>query len=75
LILAHARAPAPVLAPFAYINIIFMVLLGYLVFADIPDQWTMTGAAIIIASGIYLLFRERQKLGGAGPASATVVEG
>ncbi|MBI4724179.1 MAG: DMT family transporter [Rhodomicrobium sp.] len=76
LILAHERAPAPILAPFGYINIIFMIALGYFVFADVPGWWTMAGAAIIISSGIYLLFRERQTSGPDGPASsATVVEG
>jgi drug/metabolite transporter (DMT)-like permease len=76
LILALERAPAPVLAPFGYFNIVFMVLLGYLVFADVPGWWTLAGAGIIIISGLYLLIRERQKLGSDGPASsATVAEG
>jgi drug/metabolite transporter (DMT)-like permease len=76
LILAHERAPAPVLAPFGYVNIIFMIALGYLVFANVPSWWTLAGAGIIIISGLYLLIRERQKLGSSGPASsATVVEG
>ena len=59
LILAHARAPAPVLAPFIYVELIFMTLLGWLVFADVPDVWTLAGAAIVIAAGIWLLTRER----------------
>jgi drug/metabolite transporter (DMT)-like permease len=76
LILAHERAPAPVLAPFGYFNIIFMIMLGYLVFGDVPGWWTLAGAGIIIISGLYLLIRERQKLGSDGPASsATVAEG
>jgi len=76
LILAHERAPAPVLAPFGYVNIIFMITLGYLVFANVPSWWTLAGAGIIISSGLYLLIRERQKLGSSGPASsATIVEG
>jgi drug/metabolite transporter (DMT)-like permease len=76
LILAHERAPAPVLAPFGYVNIIFMIALGYIVFGNVPSWWTLAGAGIIIVSGLYLLIRERQKLGSAGPASsATVAEG
>ncbi len=76
LILAHERAPAPILAPFGYINIVFMISLGYLIFSDVPSWWTLAGSAIIISSGIYLLFRERQMAGSDGPASsATVVEG
>jgi drug/metabolite transporter (DMT)-like permease len=76
LILAHERAPAPILAPFGYVNIVFMISLGYLVFSDVPSWWTLAGTAIIIASGIYLLFRERQTAGSSAPASsATVAEG
>ncbi len=37
LILAYERAPAPVVAPFAYVSIIFMIAFGFLVFSDIPD--------------------------------------
>jgi drug/metabolite transporter (DMT)-like permease len=75
-ILAHERAPAPILAPFGYINIIFMIVLGAAVFGDVPSWWTLAGAAVIIVSGVYLLFRERQAAGSEGAASsATVVEG
>ncbi len=43
---------------------------------DVPSWWTLAGTVIIISSGIYLLFRERQTSGPDGPASsATVVEG
>jgi drug/metabolite transporter (DMT)-like permease len=59
LILAHARAPAGVLAPFIYTQLLWTLSAGYLVFADIPDRWTLVGAAIVIASGLYLLYRER----------------
>jgi drug/metabolite transporter (DMT)-like permease len=76
LIMAHERAPAPVLAPFGYFNIVSMISLGYLVFGDVPSWWTLAGAGIIILSGLYLLIRERQKLSSSGPASsATVAEG
>lgn len=59
LILAHRLAPAGVLAPFVYIQIVSMTLLGYLVFRDVPSHWTLAGAAIIITSGLYLLRREQ----------------
>ena len=61
LILAHARAPAPVLAPFIYSQIAWMAVLGYLVFGDVPDGWTLAGASIVIASGLYLLWWERSR--------------
>ena len=59
LILAHARAPAPLLAPFIYTQIVWMLALGYAIFGDLPDRWTLIGAAVVIASGLYLLYRER----------------
>jgi drug/metabolite transporter (DMT)-like permease len=59
LILAHARAPAPILSPFIYTQIVWMLALGYVLFGDWPDHWTLLGSAIVIASGLYLLYRER----------------
>ena len=76
LILAHERTPAPALAPFGYVNIVFMILFGYLVFSDVPGWWTLAGACITISSGTYLLFRERRTAGSTAPASsATISEG
>ena len=59
LILAHRLAPATVLAPFIYSQIIWMIALGWFVFGQFPDRWTFAGAGIVIASGLYLLYRER----------------
>jgi drug/metabolite transporter (DMT)-like permease len=36
-----------------------VTVLGFLVFGDLPNRWTLTGAAIVVASGLYLLHRER----------------
>ena len=60
LIRAYGLADAPTLAPFMYTHLIWMVALGYLVFGDVPGPSTMIGAAIIISSGLYLLYRERK---------------
>jgi drug/metabolite transporter (DMT)-like permease len=59
LILAHRRAPAPLLAPFSYIGLIFQATLGYLIFHDVPNAWTVAGGTVIVGSGLYLLHRER----------------
>ena len=59
LIKAHHHAPAAVLAPFVYGEILWMVALGYLVFGDVPGLWTLAGGAVVIASGLYLWYRER----------------
>jgi len=54
-------APASLLAPFLYSQIIWMTLSGIILFSDWPDRYTTLGAAIIIASGIYVWHRERVK--------------
>ena len=61
MVLAHARAPAAILSPFIYSQIVWMLALGYILFGDWPDPWTFVGAGIVIASGLYLLYRERMK--------------
>lgn len=61
LILAHRRAPASVLAPFFYVQLLWATLLGYLVFGESPDRWTVLGGAVVMASGLYLVFHERRK--------------
>jgi drug/metabolite transporter (DMT)-like permease len=40
---------------------VWMIGLGYLVFGDVPNGWTLAGAAIVIASGLYLIHRERRR--------------
>jgi drug/metabolite transporter (DMT)-like permease len=59
LIRAHRLAPAAVLAPFIYGEIVWMIALGFLVFGDVPNRWTLAGVAVVILSGLYLLYRER----------------
>jgi drug/metabolite transporter (DMT)-like permease len=59
LIAGHRLAPAAVLSPFIYTQILWVVALGYVVFGDLPNRWTLAGAAIVITSGLYLLHRER----------------
>jgi drug/metabolite transporter (DMT)-like permease len=63
LIAAHRRAPASVLSPFIYTQIVWAIALGYLVFANMPTQWTLIGSAIVVASGLYLIHRERKVTG------------
>ena len=59
LIIAHRYAPASLLAPFSYTSILWMTTSGYLVFGHLPDGWTVVGAAVVIASGLYVFHRER----------------
>ena len=63
LIIAHRYAPAPVLAPYIYTQLIWYVAGGFLAFGDLPNAFTLAGAAIVTASGLYLLYRERKVKG------------
>jgi S-adenosylmethionine uptake transporter len=57
---AFKRAPASLLAPFQYLEIISASLLGFLIFGDFPDPLTWVGITIIVGSGLYVLHRERR---------------
>jgi drug/metabolite transporter (DMT)-like permease len=48
-----------VLAPFSYIQLLWVTLLGFLIFREVPDVWTVVGAAFVVASGLYTAHRER----------------
>jgi drug/metabolite transporter (DMT)-like permease len=58
---AHRLAPVSVLAPFTYTQLLWVIVLGFLVFGQLPSAWTLAGSAIVIASGLYLLNRERKR--------------
>ena len=47
------------IAPFRYTALLWAMLLGYLVFGDVPDGMMVLGASIIVASGLYAFYRER----------------
>lgn len=56
---AYRLAPASSITPFLYTQLLSMIALGYIVFGDVPDLWTLAGALVIVGSGIYLFHRER----------------
>lgn len=58
-VLAYRYAGAALLAPFSYIQLIWAISLGYLFFGTLPDQVTLVGSAVIVASGLYTIHRER----------------
>lgn len=55
---AHRYASAAVLGPFLYQQIIYMTLFGWLLFGHVPDAAVIGGASVVVASGLYLLYRE-----------------
>jgi drug/metabolite transporter (DMT)-like permease len=60
IIRAFEQAPASLLAPYGYAEIVTATALGYVIFGDFPDPWTWAGIAIVISGGVYLSLRERQ---------------
>ena len=58
-VLAFRYADASVLAPFSYTQLVWVSVLGFFVFGEIPDLWTIGGAAVIVCSGLYTAHRER----------------
>jgi len=59
LIRALSLGEASLVAPFIYTNLLFTTIWGLVLFGDFPDLWTITGALIIVAAGIYVWARDR----------------
>ena len=57
---AYKNAPAAAVAPFQYAQMVMGALFGYLIWGDLPNAYLWSGAAVIIASGIYLVRHERR---------------
>jgi drug/metabolite transporter (DMT)-like permease len=51
-------AEAALVSPFKYSSLLWAVAIGYLIWGDIPDRWTLLGASLLIASGIFIFHRE-----------------
>ena len=58
LIAAYRRSPAALVAPFQYSQMLWAILLGGLVWGDLPEPVTLLGASIVAASGLFILYRE-----------------
>jgi drug/metabolite transporter (DMT)-like permease len=54
LLRAYERAPASVLAPLGYFEIVSTVAIGWLLFGDLPDAWTWAGILVIVGSGVFV---------------------
>ena len=67
--LTHAfrLGPAAVISPFEYSALIWAALIGYLVWGELPDVYTLAGAVIVISSGLYIIYRETIKVGRSRP--------
>jgi len=71
---AYRAAPASVLAPLQYLEIVSATIFGWLVFGHLPDALKWLGIAIIIGSGLYIIWRERRvnKTAGIAPVSPAI---
>ena len=69
LIAAMRLGEVSVITPFRYTRLIFALIIGWAVFAETPDRWTLIGGAVIVASGLYTLARERSRAKAAPPAA------
>ncbi len=61
LIKAYEQAPASLLAPFGYFEMVSAVIFGFLWFGDFPDGFTWLGIAVIVSTGVYISLRERKR--------------
>ncbi len=65
-----AEGEISAMAPLAYVHLIYAGLLGYLLFAEIPDSWTLAGSAVIIGATLYITLREARARRKAAPPPA-----
>lgn len=61
-IAAYVHAPASLLTPFTYVQIVWAVAYGYAVFGQLPDRWSALGIAVIAATGVFLAVMERRRI-------------
>lgn len=65
---AYRIAPPPAIAPFDYTTLIWGLILGWLIWHEIPSPLTLAGAAVIVVAGLYVIYREAKR--GKDPAPA-----
>jgi drug/metabolite transporter (DMT)-like permease len=71
-ILAVRLGEMSVTAPFRYVAVVFGISLGFLVWGDIPDALTSLGSIVIVAAGLYTLYRERRAAAGTSTTTAAM---
>jgi drug/metabolite transporter (DMT)-like permease len=60
-ILSLRITPVSTLAPYSFMQLLWTTIAGFLAFGALPDQWTIVGASVIVASGLYTANRERRR--------------
>lgn len=68
IVLAMRSGDVAFVVPFRYTNLLWAIVLGLWLFDEVPDAWTLSGAAVIVATGLYALYREtRRRAEGVAP--------
>ena len=75
LTLSYRLGQASLLAPFDYTAMLYALVIGYLVFSEVPSNTTLAGAAVVVSAGLFIVWRERvrhlirstARRGGVGP--------
>lgn len=52
---AYAHAPAAEVGPFAYATVVFAAIIGWTIWGEVPDRWSLLGAVCVVAAGIYAI--------------------
>jgi drug/metabolite transporter (DMT)-like permease len=65
--IALKLASASVVVPYQYTLIVWATVLGYVVFGDVPDAFTLSGAGVIVVAGLYIFWREQMRGAQEGP--------
>jgi drug/metabolite transporter (DMT)-like permease len=63
IIMALQRAEASKVSPFTYVQLVWAMVAGFIVFGDVPDVWTLLGAGVIVASGLWVFQLDQRKRG------------
>ena len=69
LIKSFQAAPAATVTPYGYTILLWATIYGFVLFADLPDIWTVVGALVIVLSGLYIFHREQRRRGAVGPGT------
>ena len=57
----YRYAEASIIAPYRYLNLIWAVILGYILWKEIPSAWVLLGTPLVVGSGLYILYDEGKK--------------
>ena len=58
IVMALQFAEGPTVAPLKYVSLVWSAILGYLIWGDVPGLWKVVGALMVVAAGLFILYRE-----------------